>query len=266
MKAKGDGRIVFVNSGAANNRAPQGLSAYAASKAALAALVRSIALENGRYGIRCNGVHMGVIDGGNVRPWFEAMAKQKGQTIEALSRRILRRQPAAALCADAQGMRRLGAVPGLRPRPLRHRPGHLGEWRRVVREIISRIAFAEEQASRAGIVLDNRPEFGRINQEDPCRASIRPIASSNGAPAPSGNTASRRTIENPDLEQAGRAGLFRRQARQGCRRDRASGRRPASRRRRTSRRSMRWTPTSSSTRRSSSIWTTSATSWPRART
>lgn len=82
MKAKGDGRIVFVNSGAANNRAPMGLSAYAASKAAMAALVRSIALENGRYGIRCNGAHMGVIDGGNVRPWFEAMAKQKGQSIE----------------------------------------------------------------------------------------------------------------------------------------------------------------------------------------
>jgi NAD(P)-dependent dehydrogenase (short-subunit alcohol dehydrogenase family) len=82
MKAKGDGRIVFVNSGAGNNRAPVGLSAYGASKAALASLVRSIALENGRHGIRCNGVHMGVIDGGNVRPWFEAMAKQKGQPIE----------------------------------------------------------------------------------------------------------------------------------------------------------------------------------------
>lgn len=83
MKARGDGRIVFVNSGAGNNRAPHGLSAYAASKAALASLVRSIALENGRDGIRCNGVHMGVIDGANVRPWFAAMAQQKGQTLEA---------------------------------------------------------------------------------------------------------------------------------------------------------------------------------------
>jgi NAD(P)-dependent dehydrogenase (short-subunit alcohol dehydrogenase family) len=82
MKAKGDGRIVFVNSGAANNRAPMGLSAYAASKAALASLVRSIALENGRYGIRCNSAHMGVIDGANVRPWFEQMAANGGRTIE----------------------------------------------------------------------------------------------------------------------------------------------------------------------------------------
>jgi len=82
MKERGDGRIVFVNSGAANNRAPQGLSAYAASKAALGALVRSIAIENGRYGIRCNSAHMGVIDGGNVRPWFKAMAEQKGQSLE----------------------------------------------------------------------------------------------------------------------------------------------------------------------------------------
>ena len=82
MKKQGDGRVVFVNSGAANNRAPQGLAAYAASKAALASLVRSIALENGRWGIRCNGVHMGVIEGRHVRPWFEAMAKQMGRTIE----------------------------------------------------------------------------------------------------------------------------------------------------------------------------------------
>jgi len=82
MKEKGDGRIVFVNSGAANNRAPQGLSAYAASKAALGALVRSIAVENGRYGIRCNSAHMGVIEGANTLPWFRTMAEQKGQSLE----------------------------------------------------------------------------------------------------------------------------------------------------------------------------------------
>jgi NAD(P)-dependent dehydrogenase (short-subunit alcohol dehydrogenase family) len=74
MKAKGDGRIILVNSGAGNNRAPLGLASYAASKAALAALVRSIALEAGVYGIRCNGVHLGGVDGDNHRQWVEHIA------------------------------------------------------------------------------------------------------------------------------------------------------------------------------------------------
>jgi NAD(P)-dependent dehydrogenase (short-subunit alcohol dehydrogenase family) len=82
MKKQKDGRIVFVNSGAANNRAPYGLAAYAASKAAMAALVRSIAIENGQHGIRCNSAHMGVMDGANVRPWFESEAKRKGISLE----------------------------------------------------------------------------------------------------------------------------------------------------------------------------------------
>lgn len=82
MRAKGDGRVVFVNSGAANNRPPYGLSAYAAGKAAMASLVRSIAMEHGRDGIRCNGVHMGVIAGRNVQPWFEMVAQQKGVSLE----------------------------------------------------------------------------------------------------------------------------------------------------------------------------------------
>jgi NAD(P)-dependent dehydrogenase (short-subunit alcohol dehydrogenase family) len=82
MKAKGDGRIIFVNSGAGNNRAPMGLSSYAASKAALASLVRSIALECGRYGIRCNGVHLGMVDGPNVRPWIAGEAARAGKSMD----------------------------------------------------------------------------------------------------------------------------------------------------------------------------------------
>jgi len=107
MKKKGDGRIVFVNSGAANNRAPHGLAAYAASKAALASLVRSIALENGAYGIRCNGAHMGVIEGRHVRPWFESMAQKSGRTIDQYLEEYydahlpLRYVPPPAECAGA---------------------------------------------------------------------------------------------------------------------------------------------------------------------
>jgi NAD(P)-dependent dehydrogenase (short-subunit alcohol dehydrogenase family) len=83
MKARGDGRIILINSGGANNRAPHGLASYAASKAALAALVRSIAIEAGAYGIRCNGVHLGGIDGENHRSWLEDIAAPSyGMTTE----------------------------------------------------------------------------------------------------------------------------------------------------------------------------------------
>jgi len=71
MKAKGDGRVILINSGAGNNRPRLGLAPYGASKAALASLVRSIAVEAGRYGVRCNGVHLGAVDGENYRVWVK---------------------------------------------------------------------------------------------------------------------------------------------------------------------------------------------------
>ena len=82
MKARGDGRVIFINSGAANNRPPEYLASYAASKAAMASLVRSIAIENGKDGIRCNGVHLGPVDGDNFRPWIADVAQQKGISVE----------------------------------------------------------------------------------------------------------------------------------------------------------------------------------------
>ncbi len=82
FKAQKDGRVVFVNSGAANNRPQPGLAAYSAGKAAMASLVRSIAIEHGGDGIRCNGTHMGVIDGANVQPWFESEAARRGMSLE----------------------------------------------------------------------------------------------------------------------------------------------------------------------------------------
>lgn len=55
------GSMVFVSSGAAM-RARAGTAVYAASKAALDALVRGFALEHGREGIRCCAVAPGFVD------------------------------------------------------------------------------------------------------------------------------------------------------------------------------------------------------------
>lgn len=59
------GTMVFLSSGAAT-RARAGTAVYAASKAALDALVRAFALEHGRDGIRCCAVAPGFIDVGSV--------------------------------------------------------------------------------------------------------------------------------------------------------------------------------------------------------
>ncbi len=106
MKAKHDGRIVLINSGAGNNRTPPGLAPYGASKGALAALVRSIALEAGAYGVRCNGVHLGGVDGENHRHWVETIAAPSyGMTTEAFMEMRyreylpMRRIPTAEECA-----------------------------------------------------------------------------------------------------------------------------------------------------------------------
>ena len=81
MKAKGDGRVILINSGAANYKPPEGLSSYAASKAAMASLARSIAVEDGRYGIRANSVHYGPM-GEKFMPTIEMMVKETGRTVD----------------------------------------------------------------------------------------------------------------------------------------------------------------------------------------
>ncbi|WP_065968422.1 SDR family NAD(P)-dependent oxidoreductase [Streptomyces sparsogenes] len=58
------GSMVFVSSGAAR-RARPGTTAYAASKAALEAVVRGLALETAALGLRCNAVAPGFVDVGS---------------------------------------------------------------------------------------------------------------------------------------------------------------------------------------------------------
>jgi NAD(P)-dependent dehydrogenase (short-subunit alcohol dehydrogenase family) len=64
MRARGGGRIVLVNSGAALSNPPK-LGAYAASKAALASLARTMANELGHSGILVNSLTLGPVQGEN---------------------------------------------------------------------------------------------------------------------------------------------------------------------------------------------------------
>jgi NAD(P)-dependent dehydrogenase (short-subunit alcohol dehydrogenase family) len=81
MQAQGRGSIVLVNSGAAV-RNPPTMGAYSASKAALASLARTMALELGRSGIRVNGVFLGPVAGENLYRTGQGAADAAGASLD----------------------------------------------------------------------------------------------------------------------------------------------------------------------------------------
>jgi NAD(P)-dependent dehydrogenase (short-subunit alcohol dehydrogenase family) len=81
MQAAGGGSIVLVNSGAAL-RNPPNMGAYATSKAALAVLTRTLAVELGGSGIRVNGVFLGPVDGENLHRTGAGAARAVGVTTD----------------------------------------------------------------------------------------------------------------------------------------------------------------------------------------
>ena len=65
IRERGGGALVLVNSGAVLLD-PPALGAYTTSKAALASLARTLAVEVGQWGIRVNGVFLGGVAGDNI--------------------------------------------------------------------------------------------------------------------------------------------------------------------------------------------------------
>jgi NAD(P)-dependent dehydrogenase (short-subunit alcohol dehydrogenase family) len=105
MRERGGGAIVLVNSGAVLSN-PASLGAYTASKAALAAVARTLAVEAGQWGIRVNGVFLGGIAGDNIRHAAEHQSAAQGITVEEWYERRnatlpLRRIPTPDECAGA---------------------------------------------------------------------------------------------------------------------------------------------------------------------
>jgi NAD(P)-dependent dehydrogenase (short-subunit alcohol dehydrogenase family) len=96
--------VVLVNSGAVL-RTPPTMGAYAASKAALASLVRTAALELGPK-VRVNGVFLGPVTGESLDAGAAATAKAHGITKEEFFRQRaeelpIRRIPTPEQCAGA---------------------------------------------------------------------------------------------------------------------------------------------------------------------
>ena len=105
MRERRGGAIVLVNSGAVLSNPPN-LGAYTASKAALAAMARTLAVEVGQWGIRVNGVFLGGIMGDNIRHAAEHQSAAEGITVDEWFERRnatlpLRRMPTPDECAGA---------------------------------------------------------------------------------------------------------------------------------------------------------------------
>ncbi len=81
MERRGDGRIVMINT-MSTERIQAGSGAYAASKAALKSMTKTLARELGPKGIRVNGIHPGYIWGDSVEWYFNFLAEQRGITFQ----------------------------------------------------------------------------------------------------------------------------------------------------------------------------------------
>ncbi|MEZ5237908.1 MAG: SDR family oxidoreductase [Microthrixaceae bacterium] len=73
----GDARVVMVNTMSVQH-VEEAAGSYAASKAALGAVTKTLALELGDHGIRVNSVHPGYIWGDSVKIYFEWQAEDRG--------------------------------------------------------------------------------------------------------------------------------------------------------------------------------------------
>ncbi|MCU1496263.1 MAG: dehydrogenase, short-chain alcohol dehydrogenase like [Acidimicrobiales bacterium] len=81
MEARGDGRVIMVNSMSVQ-RIQRRWGAYVASKGALAAVTKTLALELGALGIRVNAIHPGYIYGDSVEWYFNHLAEKRGITFQ----------------------------------------------------------------------------------------------------------------------------------------------------------------------------------------
>jgi NAD(P)-dependent dehydrogenase (short-subunit alcohol dehydrogenase family) len=87
MKERGGGYIVMINTMSVQ-RIQSGYGAYAASKSALAAVTKTLAVELGPDGIRVNGIHPGYIWGDSVEFYFKMLAEGRGITPEEVYNEI----------------------------------------------------------------------------------------------------------------------------------------------------------------------------------
>lgn len=97
MLAKGAGSIINIASGASSVRGIPNRYVYGASKAAVIGLTKAVAADFIKRGIRCNAICPGTIESPSLDQRIATLAKQTGQSLEAVRQSFIDRQPMARL-------------------------------------------------------------------------------------------------------------------------------------------------------------------------
>ena len=97
MLERGNGSIVNVASGASSVKAAANRFVYAATKAAVIGLTKSVALDFITRGVRCNAICPGTIESPSLRERMQALSASTGQTLEQVEAMFVARQPMGRL-------------------------------------------------------------------------------------------------------------------------------------------------------------------------
>jgi 2-keto-3-deoxy-L-fuconate dehydrogenase len=94
---KGNGSIINVASGASSVKAAANRFVYAATKAAVIGLSKSVALDFITRGVRCNAICPGTIESPSLRERMQALSTSTGQTLAQVEAMFVARQPMGRL-------------------------------------------------------------------------------------------------------------------------------------------------------------------------
>jgi 2-keto-3-deoxy-L-fuconate dehydrogenase len=97
MLARGNGSIINVASGASSVKAAANRFVYAATKAAVIGLSKSVALDYITKGVRCNAICPGTIESPSLRERMKALSASSGQSLEQVEAMFVARQPMGRL-------------------------------------------------------------------------------------------------------------------------------------------------------------------------
>jgi len=97
MLEKGGGSIINIASGASSVRGLPFRYAYGASKAAVIGLTKAVAADFIRRGVRCNAICPGTVDSPSLEGRIEVLARNTGQSEEAVRKAFIDRQPMGRL-------------------------------------------------------------------------------------------------------------------------------------------------------------------------
>jgi 2-keto-3-deoxy-L-fuconate dehydrogenase len=97
MLRRGNGSIVNVASGASSIKAAANRFVYAATKAAVIGLTKSVAMDYITKGVRCNAVCPGTVESPSLRDRMTALAAKSGQPYAQVEAMFVARQPMGRL-------------------------------------------------------------------------------------------------------------------------------------------------------------------------